>query len=101
VLETRGVYELWVAALAVLGLSFALAIQALRHKGATETGPSVARLNEYRETRGARQIRELMRAELNEEARINDHALARKAVLFDRALIVMAFGVLIDLAGRI
>jgi hypothetical protein len=101
VLETSGAYELWIAALAVLGLSFALAIQALRHKGAVNTGPFVARLNEYRETRGARQIRELMREELNEEADINEHALARKAVLFDRALIVMALAILIDLAGRV
>ncbi len=101
VLETRGAYELWIAALAVLGLSFGLAIQASRRKGATQTGPSGARLSEYRESRDARQIRELMRAELTEEVDINEHAVDRKAVLFDRALIVMALGVLIDLAGRI
>ncbi len=101
VLETRGAYDLWIAALTLLGLSFGLAIGALRHKGATQTGPSVARLSEERETRDARQIRELMRAELNEEAQANDHSLARKAVLFDRALIVMALAILIDLGGRI
>jgi hypothetical protein len=101
VLETRGAYELWIAALAVLGLSFALAIQASRRKGATATGPSIARLSEERETRGARQIRESMREDLTEAVDTNDLALARKAVLFDRALIVMALGVLIDLAGRI
>jgi glucose-6-phosphate-specific signal transduction histidine kinase len=101
VLETGGAYDLWIAAPALLGLSFGLAIQALRRKGATETGSSVARLSEYGETRSARQIRELMREELTEEVDINDHALARKAVLFDRALIVMALAILIDLAGRL
>jgi len=101
VIETRGAHGLWIAALALLGFSFGLAIRASRRKGATEIGPSVVRLSEYRETRGARQIRELMREELTEEAQTNEHAVDRKAVLFDRALIVMALGVLIDLAGRL
>jgi hypothetical protein len=101
VLETKGAHGLWIAALAVLLLSFAQAIQASRHKGATETGPSVTRLSEYRESRDARQIRESMLEELTEEAQTNEHALARKAVLFDRALILMALAILIDLAGRI
>jgi hypothetical protein len=100
-LETRGAHGLWIAALAVLLLSFAQAIQASRRKGATQTGPSGARLSEYRESRDARQIRELMRAELTEEAQTNEHAVDRKAVLFDRALILMALAILIDLAGRI
>jgi hypothetical protein len=100
-LETSGAYELWIAALALLGLSFGLAIQASRRKGTENTGPPVARLSEYRETRDARQIRELMREELTEEVDINEHALARKAVLFDRALTVMALAILIDLAGRL
>jgi glucose-6-phosphate-specific signal transduction histidine kinase len=101
VIETEGAYELGIAALALLGLSFGLAIRALRHKGATETGPSVARLSEERETHAARQIRESMRAELIDDAQANDRALARKTVLFDRALIVMAFAILIDLAGSL
>lgn len=42
-----------------------------------------------------------MRADLTEEVDINEDALARKAVLFDRALIVMALAILIDLAGRL
>jgi hypothetical protein len=101
VLETEGAHGLWIAALALLVLSFALAIRASRHKGATETGPSVARLSGERETRGAREIRELMRAQLTKGVRANEHALARKSLLFDRALIVMALAILIDLAGRV
>ena len=101
VLETRGAYDLWIAALALLGLSFGLAIRALRLAGAEETGPPVARLSEDRETRVARQIRESMLEDLTEEVDTNDLALARKAVLFDRALIVMALAILIDLAGRL
>jgi len=101
VLETRGAYELWIAALAALGLSFGLAIRALRRKGAEDTGPSVARLSKDRDTRKARQLRESMLEELARGVRVNDRALARKTILFDRALIVMALGVLIDLAGRV
>jgi hypothetical protein len=101
VIETEGAHGLWIAALALLGLSFGLAIRALRRKGAVSTGPPVARLLEYRETRDARQIRDLMREELNNAVEANDLALAGKAVLFDRALIAMVLGVLIDLAGRL
>jgi hypothetical protein len=100
-LDSRGAYNLWIAALALFGLSFALAIRALRHEGAKETGPSVARLSEYGETHDERQSRELLRAELTEEAQTNDRALARKAVLFDRALIPIVLAILIDLAGRL
>jgi len=98
---TTGAYDLWIAALALLGLSFALAIRALRRKGAKETGPSVARLREERETRDAHQIRESLLAELTEEVQANDGALARKAVLFDRALTPLVLAILIDLAGRL
>lgn len=101
IIDTRGASDLWIAALMLLGLSFSLAIRALRRKDAENTGPPVARLNEDRETHDARQIRESMREELTEEVDINEHALARKTVLFDRALIVMALAILIDLAGRL
>jgi hypothetical protein len=98
---SRSAHGLWIAALAVLGLAFGLAIQTSRRKGAEDTGPPVARLNEERKTRGARQIRESLREDLTEAAEANEHALARKSLLFDRALIVMALAVLIDLAGRL
>jgi hypothetical protein len=100
-LDSRGTYDLWIAALALFGLSFALAIRALRHKGAKETGPFAARLSEYGETHDEHQVREMLRAELTEEVDINDHALARKAVLLDRALTPLVLATLIDLAGRL
>jgi hypothetical protein len=98
---TTGAYDLWIAALVLLGLSFALAIRALRLAGAEETGPSVARLRGERKTHDEHELRESLLADLTAEVRINDHALARKAVLFDRALILMALAILIDLAGRV
>jgi hypothetical protein len=100
-LDSRGAYDLWIAALALFSLSFALAIRALRHKGAKETGPSVARLSEYGETHDEHQSRELLRAELTVEVHINEHALARGAVLFDRALTPLVLAILTDLAGRL
>lgn len=63
--------------------------------------PSVAPLSEYHETHDAHQIRELLLAELMTEVHINEHALARRAVLFDRALTPLVLAILIDLAGRL
>jgi hypothetical protein len=100
-IDTTGTYDLWIAALALLGLSFALAIQTLRLKGAEETGPSVARLREERETHDEHELRESLLEELTEEVQANDRALASKAVLFDRALTPLALAILIDLAGRL
>ena len=85
----------------LLGLSFALAMRALRLAGAEDTGPPVARLREYRETRDEHELREFLLAELTEEVQANDRALARKAVLLDRALTVLALAILTDLAGRL
>ncbi len=101
VTETEGAYDLWVAALMLLSLSFGLAIQALWLKGTRATGPSVARLREERETHTARQLRESMLEDLTEDLQTNEHTLARKVVLFERALIVLVLAILIDLAGRI
>jgi len=101
VIETEGAYDLWIAALILLGLSFWLAIQALRLKGARATGPPVARLRDEREIHEAHQLRESMLEDLAAGVRRNDHALARKAVLFDRALTVLVLAILIELAGRL
>ncbi len=101
IIGTRGAYDLWIAALTLLGLSLGLAVRALRILGAEETGPSVAHLREDRETHDEHQITESLLADLTAGIRNNDHALARKAVLFDRALIVLVLAILIDLAGRL
>jgi hypothetical protein len=100
-IETEGAYDLWIAALALLGLSFWLAVRALRLKGTRATGPSVARLRDERETHDAHQLRESMLGDLTEDLQTNEHALARKAVLFDRALAPLVLAILIDLAGRL
>ncbi len=101
VIETEGAYDLWIAALALLGLSFGLAIRALRRKGARATGPPVVRLREERETHTARQLRESLLEDLAEGVQANEHALARKAALFDRALTPLVLAILIDLTGRL
>jgi hypothetical protein len=101
VIGAEGAYGLWITALVLLGLSFALAIRALRLRGAKETGPSVARLCKEREIHDEHELRESLLEELTAEIRINDHALARKARLFDRALTMLVFAILIDLVGRL
>jgi len=101
VIETRGAHDLWIVALLLLGLSFGLAIRALWRKGTEATGPPVARLREERETHAADQLRESQLEDLAAGVNINDRALARKTVLFDRALILLVLAILIDLAGRL
>jgi hypothetical protein len=101
VIGAEGTHGLWIAALALIGLSFALAMRALRLTGAKETGPSVARLRGGRETHNEHELRESLLADITAEVRINDHALARKALLFDRALTVLMFAILTDLTGRL
>src|ERR1700730_12510968 len=50
IIGARGAYDLWIVALALLGLALGLAVRTLRLPGAEETGPSVADMREARET---------------------------------------------------
>jgi hypothetical protein len=61
----------------------------------------VARLREDRKTHDAHELRESLLEALTAGVQANDHALADKAILFDRALTVLVFASLIDLAGRL
>lgn len=101
VIGTEGADDLWIVALGLLGVSFALAIRALRLTGAEDTGPPVARLREEREIHATHQLTESVLEDLTEGVQTNEHALARKAVLFDRALTPLVLAIMIDLAGRL
>jgi hypothetical protein len=101
VIDTSGADGLWIAALALLGLSFALAIRALRLTDVKETGPSVARLREDRETHDDHRLTESLLEDLATDIQLNDRILARTATLFNRALITLVLAILIDLAGRL
>ncbi len=50
IIDTRGMYGLWIIALILIGLSLGLAVRALRLPGAKETGPLISGTLEARET---------------------------------------------------
>jgi hypothetical protein len=101
VIGTRGAYELWIVAMVLLGLSLGLAVRTLRMPGAEETGPSVADMREAREIQDDRRLEERLLNDLTEDVETNDHALARKGPLFDRALRFLVLAILVELAGRV
>ena len=101
VIDTSSAQGLWIAALALLGLSFGLAIRALQLTGTEATGPSVTRLLGNLETHDERRLTESLLNDLANDVQFNERALARTGALFNRALIPLVLAILIDLAGRL
>ncbi len=101
VLDTGAAHHLWIVALALLGLSLGLAVRTLRLGGAGETGPSVRETLEACEAKGDRQAEKSLLEDLAEDVEINEHALARKAPLFDRAQTFLILAIVIELAGSL
>jgi len=96
-----GVYELWILALVLLGLSFGLAFKALRNPGAEQIGPCLGDVLNARDTHDDRTIREWLLDDLIDDVETNEEALARKGPLIGRALTFMVLAILVDLAGRL
>jgi hypothetical protein len=96
-----GVYELWILALVLLGLSFGLAVKALRNPGAEQIGPCIGDVLKARETQDDRTIREWLLDDLIDDVETNEQALARKGPLIGRALTFLVLAVLVELAGRL
>ncbi len=101
VVDTRGAYGLWIVALALLVVSLGLAVRTLRLPDAGETGPSVVDMREVRETKDDRRLEEWLLEDLAEDIEVNEQALARKGVLFNRALSFMVIAITIELAGKL
>jgi hypothetical protein len=96
-----GVYELWILALVLLGLSFGFAFKALRNPGAEQIGPCIGDVLKARETYDDRTIREWLLDDLIDDVESNEQALARKGPLIGRALTFLVLAVLVELAGRL
>jgi hypothetical protein len=96
-----GVYELWILALVLLGLSFGFAFKAMRNPGAEQIGPCIGDVLKARETQDDRTIREWLLDDLIDDVESNEQALARKGPLFNRALTFLVLAILVDLAGRV
>jgi hypothetical protein len=96
-----GVYELWILALVLLGLSFGFAFKALRNPGAEQIGPCIGDVLKARETYDDHTIREWLLDDLIDDVESNEQALVRKGPLFNRALTFLVLAILVELAGRV
>jgi hypothetical protein len=99
VLTVKSADHLWIAALALLGVSAGLAVRALRLPGAEEIGPPVTELLDVRGTRDNEEIEQSLLEDLADETLVNNQALARKDPLFTEALALLVLAVLLELAG--
>jgi hypothetical protein len=99
VLGGGGAYDLSILALVLLGCSFSLAMRALRLLGAEEAGPTLAAMRRAREREDARELEDSLLDDLEKDIHINDRVLARKTLLFEHALTLLAFATLVELVG--
>jgi hypothetical protein len=101
VIGVRGAYELWIVALALLGLSFGLAVRAARLPGADRTGPLIDDVLEASETGEDDELEHSLLRDLATDMRTNRRTLARKGLLLDRAQTFLVAAILVELAGRV
>jgi hypothetical protein len=102
ILDATGAYDLWILALALLGLSFALAVRATRLPGAKETGPLIDDILDASETAEADdELERSLLRDLATDMRTNQRALARKRPLLDRAQTFLVAAILVELLGRV
>jgi len=98
---TFGRTRLWIAVLALLCMSFALAIVTLGLPGADQAGPASARVRRRRESEDDTLLTERLLDWLERDRRVNLLILRRKEPLLDGALVFLALAVIVELAGVI
>jgi hypothetical protein len=101
VIGAGGPYALSILALLALGLSFSLAMRALRLPGAKDAGPSLAAMRSARESEDARAFEDSLLDDLEKDIETNKRAVTRKTLLFKGALTFLAFAILVELAGQV
>jgi hypothetical protein len=97
----RGAYDLGILALALLGLSFGLAVQTLRLPGAKRIGSSVTDTPQAPESEDEHSSGDSLLDDLQGDVKINAGALARRDPLFERALRFLVLAIVVALAGRL
>jgi glucose-6-phosphate-specific signal transduction histidine kinase len=96
---TRGTYDLWIIALALLGLSLGVAVRILLGPGAKQNGPLVADMLDARTGNDDEIIEEGLLKELARETLANERALARKDPLIAWAVALQMLAIALELAG--
>jgi hypothetical protein len=99
ILNVRSAYHLWIAALALLGLSLGLGVRALLLQGAEEIGPLLADMLDDRATYDDETIEEALLKDLSTETLANEQALARKDPLLAGAVTLLVIAILLEFAG--
>jgi hypothetical protein len=102
VVGVTGAYELSILALALLGLSFTLAVTAGRLSGADKTGPLIDDVLEASETTETDDHleRSLLR-DLATDMQTNRRALTHKGRLLKRAQTFLLAAIFVELIGRV
>jgi len=98
VMASGGAYHLWIASAVVFCLSVAVAARVLRLGGHQQSGPSIAAV---RAVSDEQQAEEMLVNGLSDDIRTNQQLLARRAVLFDQALIGSVLAVFLYMVGRL
>jgi hypothetical protein len=101
ILDATGAYDLWILALALLGLSFVLAARAGRLSGAERTGPRIEDVLTASETEGNDQLERSLLHDLATDMRTNRRTLTRKRLLLNRAQTFLVAAILVELTGRV
>jgi hypothetical protein len=96
-----GAYDLPIAAMLLLALAFGLAVHTLLLAPAEETGPTLAAMRRARDVEDAGEFEKSLLEDLEVDFWLNDRALARKRLLFKRAVTVVALAVFVELVGLV
>jgi hypothetical protein len=97
----RGAYDLWIAALALLGLSLGTAVHVLRLPGTEKNGPLVAEILKARRANDDDTIEEQLLDDLAHETLTNENALVRKDPLMTSAVTYLTLGIVVELAAQV
>lgn len=101
ILDATGAYDLWILALALLGLSFGLAVRTGRLPGAEETGPLIDDVLTASETEDEDELERSLLRDLATDMLTNRRTLTRKGLVLDRAQTFLVAAILVELVGRV
>jgi uroporphyrinogen-III decarboxylase len=101
IIGTRGGYDLWIVALALLALSLGVAVRTLLGPGAKQNGPSVTEMLDTRAHNDDETVEENLLKDLADDVQINEQALARKDPMIAWAVTPLVLAIIVELAGRL
>jgi len=101
VVAVRSTHHLWIAALAALGVSAGLAVQALLVKGSGKIGPSAAGVLKARAVQADYELEQSVLVNLASDVFDNERALARREPKLIGAIALLVLAIMLELIGRV